>query len=80
MTNPSEEQLRREARRRMLKRRHHRQLFQVVAVIVVVLFFANLLTRSREYSDTENRSLAQKPGIMAGGLRDGTYFKDFDTY
>ena len=80
MANQTEEQMRREARRRSLKRRHHRQLFIVVAAIVVVLFLANLLTKSREYSDTENRSLAQRPGIMAGGLRDGTYFKDFDTY
>ena len=63
-----------------IKRLHQSKVFKVIAAIVVLLFVLNLVTKSKDYSETENRSLAKRPGIMAGGLADGSYFKDFDTY
>lgn len=80
MSNDMTPQQKREAYRRMLVRFHHRLAFRVIAILVVLLFVVNLIVPSKDYSETENRGLAKRPGIMAGGLADGTYFEDFDTY
>ena len=66
--------------KRSLIRRHHRIVFTAVMTLIVLLFLANLLTPSKKTSDAENRSLAQRPRITAGGLRDGSFAEDFDTY
>ena len=69
-----------QTRRTALERYHQRLLFAVVMAMIALLFLANLVTRSREFSETENRGLAQRPGISSKGLKDGSFFDDFDTY
>ncbi|MCI9415107.1 MAG: hypothetical protein HFJ79_08050 [Clostridiales bacterium] len=41
---------------------------------------ANLLTPSRDYSETENRYLQQMPAFTSDNLFSGRFTKDFDTY
>ena len=66
--------------KRSLIRKHHRLVFKTVMALIVLFFLANLLTPSKKTSDSENRSLEQRPRITAGGLRDGSFAGDFDTY
>lgn len=51
----------------------------LVAVILLLDLF-HVLAPDREYSEAENRTLAQKPVFSADALADGSYFSDLTDY
>lgn len=58
-----------------LRRRTHNVALSGVFLLIVLIFcFVNLITGDKEFSDTENRSLAQKPEFSWEALWDGSYF------
>lgn len=63
-------------RRKVAIRRsyHNVALTGVFLLMILVFFLANLITADKEFSDTENRSLAQKPEFSWVSLWDGSYF------
>ena len=52
---------------------HNRLLTAAAAVIVLLVLLVNLVVRDRAFSDTENRTLAQKPAFSLSGLTGGKY-------
>ncbi len=52
-------------------------IFIVTIVLIGILIFA---APDEAYSETENRSLAQKPKVTASSLTDGTFMKDAESY
>lgn len=64
------------ARRRM----HNMRLTFVFLAIVAVFAIVNLIVRDRDFSENENRKLAQRPAFSAAALADGSYFSDLTTY
>lgn len=78
MDNPTPKQQRRLAAQR---RRWHNVLLAGIFLLIIVLFaIINLCTKNREFSDTENRSLAQKPAFSLTALADGSYFSGLTDY
>lgn len=70
-------------RRRMAaqrKRTHNVILTFVFLLFLLVCFVINLFVKDKEFSDTENRSLAQKPALTWTALADGSYFSDLTTH
>lgn len=70
-------------RRRMAgqRRRTHNVLLAFVFLLfLLVCFFINLCVKDREFSDTENRSLAQKPALTWASISDGSYFSGLTTH
>lgn len=69
-------------RRRALQRQKTHNLLLTLAFLLVLAIFSvmNLGTRDREFSDTENRSLAQSPEFSWSALTDGSYFSDLTTH
>lgn len=68
----NEKKLRRQA---ALRRRTHNVVLSGVFLLMILIFcLANLVTSDKDFSDTENRSLAQKPEFSWGALWDGSYF------
>lgn len=62
-------------------RRLQGQLLSYVLIGGIVLFMVlGMLAKDREFSDTENRALAQKPAITKQSLLDGSYLKGLGTY
>ena len=73
----SQKQPRRKKNRRQAaqQRRTHNVLLAGAFLVVVLLFFLiNLVTKDREFSETENRNLSQKPSFSLSALVDGSYF------
>lgn len=68
----NEKYIRRQAAIRRSK--HNVFLAGVFLLMIVVFFLANLIVADKEFSDTENRSLAQKPQFSWEALWDGSYF------
>lgn len=62
------------------KRTHNVLLAFVFLLFLLVCFIVNLCVKDKEFSDTENRSLAQKPKLTWDTLVDGSYFSDSTTY
>ena len=63
------------------RRRLHNVLLAGVFLLMILLFFLiNLLTPTREFSDTENRNLSQKPSFTWAALADGSYFSGLTDY
>lgn len=56
--------------------------------IIVVLFLifiygitlANLIVKDKEFSEMENRNLAQKPEFVVSDILSGSYMKDYESY
>ena len=63
-------------RRRAAQRRrtHNVILAGVFLLVILVVFVANLCVPDREFSDQENRNLAQRPAFSLSALADGSYF------
>lgn len=63
-------------RRMAARRKQTHNVLLSLAFLLLLLIFAiiNLCVKDKEYSDTENRSLAQKPDFSLTALADGTYF------
>ena len=70
-------------RRRMAQQRRatHNVILAGAFLLLLLLFFLiNLFVRDRDFSDAENRKLAQKPQLTAAALLDGSYFSDLTSY
>lgn len=65
--------------RRSLIFKHHRYVYIAVMVLIAAFFVVNLITPSKDYSETENRALAKRPAIKEG-IKNGSYGQDYDTY
>ena len=52
-------------------------IFAVTIIVIGILIFA---VPDKSYSETENRSLAQRPKLTASSLTDGSYMKDAESY
>ena len=62
-------------------RRLQGQLLGYVLIFGMVLFIVfGFLAKDREFSDTENRALAQKPKFSLSGLKDGSYLQGIGSY
>lgn len=71
-TTLTPKQRRRQAAQR---RRTHNVILAGLFLLVLLLFFViNLCVKDRDFSDNENRSLAQKPAFSLTTLADGSYF------
>lgn len=57
-----------------------RLLAALLAVVMVAALLGTLLTQDKAFSDQENRTLAQKPEITWEGVRNGTLFRDVESY
>jgi hypothetical protein len=65
------------ARRRAAaqRNRHHNILLaRLFLLLVLLVFLINLCTKTRTFSETENRNLSQKPTFSLASLIDGSYF------
>ena len=59
----------------------HRRSVSLVLVIAVVLLTAlGLIAKDRAFSDSENRTLAQRPALTLAGLEDGSFFTNASDY
>ena len=73
----------RKPRRAVYQRNRTRQgICLSYLLLTVILFFGivNLLASDREFSDSENRALAQAPELSWQSLSDGSYFEGIDDY
>ena len=73
----SKKAMRRIARNR---KEHHTLLLRIFLVLIAFFFLMNLVTRDRDFSPQENRTLAQKPKITLSALNDGSYFSDISSW
>lgn len=74
---------RRPPRRAVYQRNRTQQGIRLSFMLLsVVLFFGivNLFARDLEFSDAENRALAQKPKLTWDSITDGSYFEGIDDY
>lgn len=62
------------------RRTHNTRLTLVFLAIVVVFAIVNLIVRDRDFSENENRKLAQRPAFSMAALADGSYLSDLTTY
>lgn len=77
MPSPRKQRLRKAQQRR---RFHNVILAGVFLLILLVFFLINLATKDRDFSDAENRNLAQKPAFSLSSLADGSYFSALSAY
>ena len=75
--SPRKQRLRKAQQRR---RFHNVILAGVFLLILLVFFLINLATKDRDFSDAENRNLAQKPAFSLSSLADGSYFSALSDY
>ncbi len=75
--SPRKQRLRKAQQRRRL---HNVILAGVFLLILLIFFLINLATKDRDFSDAENRNLAQKPSFSSVTLTDGTYFSALSDY
>lgn len=70
--------------RKQINRKAGRIICRITAVLfgAVIFGFAlvNLAEKDREYSETENRMLEQKPEVTVSGIADGTFMDKYETY
>ena len=62
------------------KRDHHEALFTLFVILAAAVLIVNIVTKDKEFSANENRSLEQRPAFSLEALADGSYFSDFTTY
>lgn len=63
------------------RRRLHNVILAGVFLLLIFLFaFINLCTKTKDYSETENRNLAQKPELSGSAILDGSYFSGLSSY
>ncbi len=58
------------------RRTHNVTLLAMIFLAALLLFLMNACTADKEYSDSENRSLSQKPTLSMETISDGSYFSD----
>lgn len=52
----------------------------LLCVTILVFSLAGWIAKDREFSENENRSLAQKPELSWNALKDGSYLSDLSSY
>lgn len=62
------------------RRKHNTHLTLMFLAVVVVFAIGNLIVRDRDFSENENRKLAQRPAFSMAALADGSYFSELTTY
>lgn len=62
------------------RRTHNTRLTLVFLAIVAVFAIVNLIVRDRDFSENENRKLAQRPAFSTSALLDGSYFSELTSY
>lgn len=70
-------------RQRLYKRNRTQQGCSLALLLLAFLLLfqlVNLIVPNREYSEQENRMLAQKPELTWSSLTDGSYFADWESY
>lgn len=80
---PSKKALAAKKRRRLFaqRRRLHNVILAGVFLLVLLLFFLiNLFVKDKDFSEAENRNLAQKPAFSMTALTDGSYFSGLSDY
>ena len=60
--------------------RHNLCILCLFVLVLIVVCLACLIAKDRPFSDTENRSLAQKPALSASALADGSFFSGLDSW
>ncbi len=60
--------------------RHNLCILCLFVLVLIVVCLAGLIAKDRPFSDTENRSLAQKPALSASALADGSFFSGLDSW
>jgi len=77
-------QIKRQPRRQspVQKNRNRQGIYLTVllAAVILAVLLLGLVTKDREFSETENRMLAQRPALTREALADGSWFQDFGTY
>lgn len=77
--NPQKRLTRRE--RALLERKKAcRLLGALLALAIVAAGIGNLAGKDKEFSENENRMLAQKPQVTWEGVKDGSLFRDLENY
>ena len=74
---PRKVRLRKAQQRRRL---HNVILAGVFLLFLLVCFIVNLAVKDRDFSEAENRNLAQKPAFSLTTLTDGSYFSGLSDY
>ncbi len=65
--------------RKEIKRRNY--VFGLIfAAVLILLFSVNLITKDKEASELENRSLQQRPSMTWQGIRSGSYMDRFESW
>lgn len=62
---------------------NHRQSWNIIAVFLLLVFglsAATMLSTKRDFSETENRQLAQLPKAEAAAVLDGSFEQDYEQY
>lgn len=67
-------------KRKIIEKRNTILSAAAVTVIIFTVSLFTLMTGDREYSDNENRYLAQKPEFSIGSVADGRFMKDEEEY
>lgn len=70
--------------RKQKYRRAKRMIYRIITLLFAAVVFGfsagNLIKKDREYSETENRMLEQKPSVSISGIADGSYMEKYETY
>lgn len=78
MESPTPKQRRKLAAQR---RRTHNVILAGTFLLVILLFaLINLCTKTKTFSESENRNLAQRPHISLSTIADGSYFSNMTSY
>ncbi len=81
MDEPVKQTAKQRRRAAAQRRRTHNVLLAFAFLgFLLICFVINLCVRDKEFSDTENRSLAQKPSLTWETVADGSYFSGLTTY
>lgn len=64
----------------MKKKRQNRIVIALFLILIFGMTIANLLTPAKEFSDRENRTLAQMPGLSPESYFSGEFAKDYESY
>ena len=74
---------REEKRQRIQKRRlsgFHKKLARVFVIAIGMIVILNIIKPSKDFSDSENRVLAQRPKLTWESVKSGKYMSEFETY
>ena len=76
-----QKQKRRELKKRIAANRrfHNTWVTRIVYILIVIVLLVNAFKGQKDFSDNENRPLAQRPKLTWDGVKSGSFAKDFET-